>query len=87
MCKLLYSPEMSLKLIKEVFHPYTGDGGVIFWRAANSINWSFPDFASAQNAMSEISWIINDHELYGLILELKSGVMNHIVTVKQIKKP
>lgn len=79
MTKLLESPEMSLDLIKEL---YTPDIDVIVYKQAKTLNYSFPTFEDATKALLDFSNIIHRNGM-DIRMTMKSGYLNHIITLRQ----
>jgi len=78
MTKLMTDPVFHLDEFQNL---YTADEEVIFYKQAGTINYSFPDHESAIKAMGFFSKIIFNNGLQ-LTQTLKSGILNHIVTLK-----
>ncbi len=93
MCKLLDSPVMQLELFRELYtpdnlYPYSQipddepiHNAIYWYRQGNSLSYSYPTFQMAMEALKEISLICYDNDIH-LSQTLKSGILNHIITLK-----
>ena len=70
---------MSLDLIKEL---YTADIDVIVYKQGKTLYYSYPTLHEALDAMKDFSKIIFSNGL-DIRVSMQSGLLNHIVSLRQ----
>ena len=78
MTNLMQNPVFHLDHFRNL---YTPGEDVIFYKQANSINYSYPTLQEAYEALRIMDKICFKNQLH-LTRTLKSGLLNHIITLK-----
>lgn len=78
MTKLMQNPVFHLDHFRNL---YTPSEDVIFYKQGSTINYSFPTLVEAMDALRIMDKICFKNQLH-LDRSLKSGLLNHIITLK-----